>query len=91
MQKALFEKNIQALQNVKLKEKLQNFKKNNFKVVVGNDALDINFIHNGGGYRLYEDVLLQLNEKLTLYNDKYLLYPVLYFYGFGNGILYKAL
>ncbi|EBF6065612.1 motility associated factor glycosyltransferase family protein, partial [Campylobacter lari] len=26
-----------------------------------------------------------------LYNDKYLLYPVLYFYGFGNGILYKAL
>ncbi|MBF7042399.1 motility associated factor glycosyltransferase family protein [Campylobacter volucris] len=91
MQKALFEKNIQALQNVKLKEKLQNFKKNNFKVIVGNDALDINFIHNGGGYRLYEDVLLQLNEKLNLYNDKYLLYPVLYFYGFGNGILYKAL
>ncbi|EGK8129912.1 motility associated factor glycosyltransferase family protein, partial [Campylobacter lari] len=29
--------------------------------------------------------------KLNLYNDKYLLYPVLYFYGFGNGILYKAL
>ncbi|EAH8887428.1 DUF115 domain-containing protein, partial [Campylobacter coli] len=25
------------------------------------------------------------------YNDKYLLYPVLYFYGFGNGILFKAL
>ncbi len=36
-------------------------------------------------------MLLQLNEKLNLYNDKYLLYPVLYFYGFGNGILYKAL
>ncbi|TXE85866.1 motility associated factor glycosyltransferase family protein [Campylobacter volucris] len=91
MQKALFEKNIQALQNVKLKEKLQNFKKNNFKAIIGNDTLDINFIHNGGGYRLYEDALLQLNEKLNLYNDKYLLYPVLYFYGFGNGILYKAL
>ncbi|ELL0782438.1 motility associated factor glycosyltransferase family protein, partial [Campylobacter jejuni] len=25
------------------------------------------------------------------YNDKYLLYPVLYFYGFGNGVLFKAL
>ncbi|EAL1873467.1 motility associated factor glycosyltransferase family protein, partial [Campylobacter coli] len=24
-------------------------------------------------------------------NDKYLLYPVLYFYGFGNGVLFKAL
>ncbi|ENZ6063010.1 motility associated factor glycosyltransferase family protein, partial [Campylobacter jejuni] len=31
------------------------------------------------------------NSMLNTYNDKYLLYPVLYFYGFGNGILYKAL
>ncbi|ECO2844127.1 motility associated factor glycosyltransferase family protein [Campylobacter jejuni] len=28
---------------------------------------------------------------LNTYNDKYLLYPILYFYGFGNGILFKAL
>ncbi|MBZ7973763.1 motility associated factor glycosyltransferase family protein, partial [Campylobacter sp. RM9753] len=28
---------------------------------------------------------------LKTYNEKYLLYPVLYFYGFGNGILFKAL
>ncbi|ECL2430070.1 motility associated factor glycosyltransferase family protein [Campylobacter jejuni] len=28
---------------------------------------------------------------LNTYNDKYLLYPVLYFYGFGSGILFKAL
>ncbi|EEU7418518.1 motility associated factor glycosyltransferase family protein, partial [Campylobacter jejuni] len=28
---------------------------------------------------------------LNTYNDKYLLYPVLYFYGFGNGVLFKAL
>nr|WP_318529429.1 motility associated factor glycosyltransferase family protein [Campylobacter sp. IFREMER_LSEM_CL1097] len=45
----------------------------------------------GGGYTLYSNTLSELNEKLNLYNDKYLLYPVLYFYGFGNGILYKAL
>ncbi|ECP0559328.1 motility associated factor glycosyltransferase family protein, partial [Campylobacter coli] len=31
------------------------------------------------------------NSMLNTYNDKYLLYPVLYFYGFGNGILFKAL
>ncbi|EAI4286837.1 motility associated factor glycosyltransferase family protein, partial [Campylobacter coli] len=31
------------------------------------------------------------NTMLNTYNDKYLLYPVLYFYGFGNGILFKAL
>ncbi|EAH7346901.1 DUF115 domain-containing protein [Campylobacter jejuni] len=33
----------------------------------------------------------EFNSMLNTYNDKYLLYPVLYFYGFGNGILYKAL
>ncbi|EIT3051274.1 motility associated factor glycosyltransferase family protein, partial [Campylobacter jejuni] len=32
-----------------------------------------------------------LQTMLNTYNDKYLLYPVLYFYGFGNGILFKAL
>ncbi|EOV6340954.1 motility associated factor glycosyltransferase family protein, partial [Campylobacter jejuni] len=33
----------------------------------------------------------EFNSMLNTYNDKYLLYPVLYFYGFGNGILFKAL
>ncbi|HED1139324.1 TPA: motility associated factor glycosyltransferase family protein, partial [Campylobacter coli] len=33
----------------------------------------------------------ELQTMLNTYNDKYLLYPVLYFYGFGNGILFKAL
>ncbi|EOX7408178.1 motility associated factor glycosyltransferase family protein, partial [Campylobacter jejuni] len=32
-----------------------------------------------------------LQTMLNTYNDKYLLYPVLYFYGFGNGVLFKAL
>ncbi|ECO8754962.1 motility associated factor glycosyltransferase family protein, partial [Campylobacter coli] len=40
---------------------------------------------------LYENVIDEFNSMLNTYNDKYLLYPVLYFYGFGNGILYKAL
>ncbi|EAI4428619.1 motility associated factor glycosyltransferase family protein [Campylobacter lari] len=91
MQKTLFEKNIQALQNTKLKEKLLHFEQITFQIIQGSDPLDINFIHNGGGYTLYSNSLSELNEKLNLYNDKYLLYPVLYFYGFGNGILYKAL
>ncbi|AJC90075.1 motility associated factor glycosyltransferase family protein [Campylobacter subantarcticus] len=91
MNKNIFEKNTQALQNTKLKEKLLHFKQRNFQILQGSDPLDINFIHNGGGYTLYNNSLSELNEKLNLYNDKYLLYPVLYFYGFGNGILYKAL
>ncbi|EAK6350943.1 motility associated factor glycosyltransferase family protein [Campylobacter jejuni] len=48
----------------------------------------------GGGYSenlLYQDPIKELQTMLNTYNDKYLLYPVLYFYGFGNGILFKAL
>ncbi|EHY9327147.1 motility associated factor glycosyltransferase family protein, partial [Campylobacter coli] len=37
------------------------------------------------------DPIKELQTMLNTYNDKYLLYPVLYFYGFGNGILFKAL
>ncbi|HHW4060058.1 TPA: motility associated factor glycosyltransferase family protein, partial [Campylobacter coli] len=40
---------------------------------------------------LYQDPIKELQTMLNTYNDKYLLYPVLYFYGFGNGILFKAL
>ncbi|EHN9902551.1 motility associated factor glycosyltransferase family protein, partial [Campylobacter coli] len=50
--------------------------------------------NNGGGYNenlLYQDPIKELQTMLNTYNDKYLLYPVLYFYGFGNGILFKAL
>ncbi|HEF2992804.1 TPA: motility associated factor glycosyltransferase family protein, partial [Campylobacter coli] len=57
--------------------------------------LDINLKDNsGGGYNenlLYQDPIKELQTMLNTYNDKYLLYPVLYFYGFGNGILFKAL
>ncbi|MCV3333712.1 motility associated factor glycosyltransferase family protein [Campylobacter lari] len=91
MQKHIFNKNLKALNNITLKETLKKIKILNFKTIQGKDPLDINFIHNGGGYTLYNNTLNELDEKLKLYNDKYLLYPVLYFYGFGNGILYKAL
>ncbi|EOJ0679906.1 motility associated factor glycosyltransferase family protein, partial [Campylobacter jejuni] len=40
---------------------------------------------------LYQDPIKELQTMLNTYNDKYLLYPVLYFYGFGSGILFKAL
>ncbi|MBT0847907.1 motility associated factor glycosyltransferase family protein, partial [Campylobacter jejuni] len=38
-----------------------------------------------------QDPIKELQTMLNTYNDKYLLYPVLYFYGFGNGVLFKAL
>ncbi|MCX2683731.1 motility associated factor glycosyltransferase family protein [Campylobacter sp. MIT 21-1684] len=35
--------------------------------------------------------LSQMQNSLHLIQEKYPLHPILYFYGFGNGILYKAL
>ncbi|WP_325176441.1 motility associated factor glycosyltransferase family protein [Campylobacter novaezeelandiae] len=45
----------------------------------------------GGGKSLYKDVLSELNEKLIKYQTHFAFYPILYFYGFGNGVLLKAL
>ncbi|EOD8814797.1 motility associated factor glycosyltransferase family protein [Campylobacter jejuni] len=98
-QKELFNKNIEALNNILLKESLKEIKSSKFELILGKDNLDINLKdtsikNNGGGYNenlLYQDPIKELQTMLNTYNDKYLLYPVLYFYGFGNGILFKAL
>ncbi|EFU8194758.1 motility associated factor glycosyltransferase family protein, partial [Campylobacter jejuni] len=85
--------------NILLKESLKEIKSSKFELVLGKDHLDINLKdtsikNNGAGYNenlLYQDPIKELQTMLNTYNDKYLLYPVLYFYGFGNGILFKAL
>ena len=57
-----------------------------------NTSDNIRINHNIAGHNLlYQNPVEELQTMLNLYNDKYLLYPVLYFYGFGNGILFKAL
>ncbi|ECL4499365.1 motility associated factor glycosyltransferase family protein, partial [Campylobacter jejuni] len=90
-QKELFNKNIEALSNLYLKESLKEIKSSKFELILGKDNLDINLKDTSDNTFLYENVIDELNSMLNTYNDKYLLYPVLYFYGFGNGILFKAL
>ncbi|EHD2445750.1 motility associated factor glycosyltransferase family protein [Campylobacter jejuni] len=90
-QKELFNKNIEALSNLFLKESLKEIKSSKFELILGKDNLDINLKDTSDNTFLYENVIDELNSMLNTYNDKYLLYPVLYFYGFGNGILFKAL
>ncbi|EGK5986835.1 motility associated factor glycosyltransferase family protein [Campylobacter jejuni] len=90
-QKELFNKNIETLSNILLKESLKEIKSSKFELVLGKDNLDINLKDTSDNTFLYENVIDELNSMLNTYNDKYLLYPVLYFYGFGNGILFKAL
>ncbi|EAV9595025.1 flagellin modification protein PseD, partial [Campylobacter coli] len=90
-QKELFNKNIEALNNILLKESLKQIQSSKFELILGKDNLDINLKDTSDNTFIYENVIDELNSMLNTYNDKYLLYPVLYFYGFGNGILFKAL
>ncbi|EAL6339121.1 motility accessory factor [Campylobacter coli] len=52
-QKELFNKNIEALSNILLKESLKEIKSSKFELILGKDSLDINLkdtsIKNNGG------------------------------------------
>ncbi|KRS85476.1 hypothetical protein DB17_07890 [Campylobacter coli] len=78
-QKELFNKNIEALSNILLKESLKEIKSSKFELILGKDNLDINLKDTSDNTFLYENVIDELNSMLNTYNDKYLLYPVLYF------------
>ncbi|MFB1639836.1 motility associated factor glycosyltransferase family protein [Campylobacter sp. MRC_CM3] len=90
-QTVLFNKNLNSLDNPILKEKLKELSITHYKLILGKDSLDINLKDTKNHTFLYQDAIKELDIMLKTYNEKYLLYPVLYFYGFGNGILFKAL
>ncbi|EAK2561620.1 motility associated factor glycosyltransferase family protein, partial [Campylobacter coli] len=67
-QKELFNKNIEALSNILLKESLKEIKSSKFELILGKDNLDINLKDNsGGGYSenlLYQDPIKELQTML---------------------------
>ncbi|MBZ7936510.1 motility associated factor glycosyltransferase family protein [Campylobacter sp. B0100352/1] len=90
MDKELFLKNTQALFEVDqiLAYKLRALQKfENFQAKINEDG--INFTNNLE--KIYENPKKDFIENLNLYKNQYFKYPVLFFYGFGNGKLYKAL
>ncbi|KAA6225637.1 motility associated factor glycosyltransferase family protein [Campylobacter sp. LR185c] len=88
-QKQIFDKNLNNLLNENLKISLQNIKSSSYKVVIGEDSLDIN-LKKGDDF-LYDNALQETLSMQQIYKQKYIFYPVLYFFGFGNGILFKLL
>ncbi|EAL5039957.1 DUF115 domain-containing protein [Campylobacter jejuni] len=90
-QTILFNKNLDSLNNPTLKEKLKELSITHYELILGKDNLDINLKDTKNHTFLYQDTIKELDIMLKTYNEKYLLYPVLYFYGFGNGVLFKAL
>ncbi|HEB9319748.1 TPA: motility associated factor glycosyltransferase family protein [Campylobacter coli] len=89
MNKDLFLKNTQALFEVDqiLAYKLRSLEKIDFEILQNENG--INFIKDD--IFLYKNPNQELLENLTLFKTEYNKYPVLFFYGFGNGMLYKAL
>lgn len=89
MNKDLFLKNTQALFEIDqiLAYKLRALEKNDFKILQNENG--INFIKDD--IMLYKNPEQELLENLTLFQNKYKKYPVLFFYGFGNGMFYKTL
>jgi len=92
----IFQDNINALfqKNKKLASELLSIKTHNdFEVVQqGNDPINLNIIDKKRNYPIYEtQPLEEIQQKQKELKEKYERYPVLYFYGLGNGILTKLL
>lgn len=86
-----FTKNLQSLYEVNenLASILENVKELKHFELEKNEK-GVNFIKNEKE-KLYKDPNDELLQSLIFFKKHYEKYPVLYFYGFGNGMLYKAL
>ncbi|HFP7725210.1 TPA: motility associated factor glycosyltransferase family protein, partial [Campylobacter jejuni] len=84
-----FLKNTQALFEVDeiLAYKLRSLKNITLKPIQNENG--INFTKDE--ILLYQNPNQELLENLSLFQSEYAKYPVLFFYGFGNGMLYKSL
>jgi len=92
----IFEKNIKALleKNPELATKLFAIKTHqDFEVVQqGEDPINLNIIDKKRNYPLYEtSPLTEIQNKHKYFKENYERYPVLFFYGMGNGIFHKLL
>lgn len=85
-----FKKNLEQLDK-ELKNKLNSINElREFSYTIGSDVLDINIIKKRNLKSIYKNPLIELQESLK-YFQNFSHYPLMLFYGLGNGIFYKAL
>ncbi|EAK5229692.1 motility associated factor glycosyltransferase family protein [Campylobacter jejuni] len=89
MNKELFLKNTQALFEVDqlLAYKLRALNNPNHYIIEDMHGLNI----SNNMQKIYKNPKQELLENLIYFQTHYKKYPVLFFYGFGNGMLYKTL
>ncbi len=90
----IFKKNLEYMSGVEyndLKKRLKDIKElRDFSYKFGKDKLDINFIRKRNLKMIYSNPVKELENSLNCLKS-YVKYPFLFFYGLGNGILYKAI
>lgn len=89
-----YKKNLEALIQINpmLGTELFSISENKrFEVFQGKDNLDINILDTKNSEFIYEKPLKELENILEEVNDKYARYPILFFYGVGNGLFIKGL
>jgi len=94
IQNPIFEKNLQALfnQDEMLAARLWGMQgQDKYEIFIGKDPIDINFIDRKTYEYIYENPSNNTLKALESIEKKYKRYPVMFFYGLGNGVLYKAL
>lgn len=91
---SIWEKNLGAIYKIDLTlyQKLRKTTPNsNFEVFVGKDLADINIVDKKRNLALFSTNSVESTTEIFNTLAPYALYPYLYFFGFGNGILYKML
>lgn len=94
IQNPIFQKNLQALfqQDEILAARLWSIVGNkDYEIFIGKDPIDINLINKHTFKYIYDNPATDILKLLEDTEKGYKRYPMLFFYGLGNGILYKAL
>lgn len=94
IQNPIFKKNLQALfqQDEILAARLWSMEANkDYEIFIGKDPIDVNLINKHTFRYVYDNPVTDTLKLLEDIEKDYKRYPILFFYGLGNGVLYKAL
>ncbi len=90
-----YEKNLKAMNEVaygELKKALKRLKNLNFDFEFDPfESLNVNIIDKKNNEKIYENPYKEFKDFLEPFKTKYQRYNCLFFYGIGNGIIYKTL
>ena len=94
IQNPIFKKNLQALfqQDEILAARLWSMEANkDYEIFIGKDPIDVNLINKHTFRYVYDNPVTDTLKLLEDIEKDYKRYPILFFYGLGNGVFYKAL